>query len=405
MAPEPVLMKFYLAREGVAFGPYTEFQVLESVRLGIFESNDLALAENGKEWLEVSRLLPVNGASREQAPEKLPESSSPPVPQYHLQEHAALFSEPPVASLATEFSRKKSLIAAASAAMAAVCLLTLIALLHHRQASAQAETLPRSPTRPAAMKPLANVVPPLAPVAMIVRPASSASALPATAPAMPPPAPGEEVAANQPPAGKIEGRMLIATTNGLEYEPSSVEVRLYPLAQLKPYLEKRASEASAKFEELKSRIEAAEADKERMRKASDAAFDAYTQAEAGSPNKAALEKASVEAKKARETATNAYYNLMQSRENLLSGAFYLDEMPKPVEVAQTDSQGRFSFNVPTDGDFAVVAGVERNESDATERYYWFVPVSIASEPTKEVLLSNNNLSSQGSADSLVLTID
>ena len=421
-------MKFYLAREGVAFGPYTEFQVLESVRLGIFESNDLALAENGKEWLEISQLLPVNGASREQAPEKLPEEaaeklpgkSSPPVAEYHLQEHAALFSEPPVASFATEFSRRKSIIAVSSAAGAAVCLLTLLAVLHHRKAPAQAGTIPRSPAKPAAMKTLAKVVPPLAPVAPPVRAASPASALrpaapekpaapvPAIAPAAPAmasPAPGEEVAANQPPAAKIEGRMLIATANGLEYEPSSVEVRLYPLAQLKPYLEKRASEASAKFEELKSRIEAAEADKERMRKASDAAFDAYTQAEAGSPNKAALEKASVEAKKARETATNAYYNLMQSREDLLSGAFYLDEMPKPIEVTQTDSQGRFSFGVPAEGDFAVVAGVERSENDATKRYYWFIPVSVASEPTKEVLLSNNNLSSQGSADSLVLTID
>ena len=419
-------MKFYLAREGVAFGPYTEFQVLESVRLGIFESNDLALAENGKEWLEISRLLPVNGAPREQAPEKLPESvaeklpekPSAPVAEYHLQEHAALFSEPPVASFATKLSRKKSIIAAA-AAVAAVCLLTMLALLHHRKAPARAGTLPRSPAKPAATQTLAKVGPPLAPAATPVHPASPASALPPApekpaapgpdiapaAPAMAPPARREEVAANQPPAAKIEGHMLIATTNGLEYEPSSVEVRLYPLAQLKPYLEKRASEASARFEELKSRIEAAEADKERMRKASDAAFDAYTQAEAGSPNKAALEKTSVEAKKARETATNAYYNLMQSREDLLSGAFYLDEMPKPVEVAQTDSQGRFSFNVPADGDFAVVAGVQRNENDATKRYYWFVPVSVASEPTKEVLLSNNNLSSQGSADSLVLTID
>ena len=422
-------MKFYLAREGVAFGPYTEFQVLESVRLGIFESNDLALAEDGKEWLEVSQLLPLNGATRERPPEKSPEKlaeeapekpAAAPLAEYHLQEHAALFSEPPVASFATEFSRKKLAFAAGSVAVAAVCLLVLTVALHHRKGPAPAGLMPRAATKPTAVTTRAKNNPPPASVSLPVPPPSPVAALPTAppeasstpvpdkAPAAPEassPAAKEEVAANQPPAAKIEGRMLIAAADGLEYEPSSVEVRLYPLAQLKPYLEKRASEASAKFEELKSKIEAAEADKERLRKASDAAFDAYSQAETGSPNKAALEQASVEARKAREKATNTYYNLMQSREDLLSGAFYLDEMPKSIEVTQTDSQGRFSFNVPADGDFAVVAGVQRNENDSTKRYYWFIPVSVASEPTKEVLLSNNNLSSQGSADSLVLTID
>ena len=419
-------MKFYLAREGVAFGPYTEFQVLESVRLGIFESNDLALAEDGKEWLEVSQLLPVTGTPRERTPEKPPEKlpekapekpAAAPLAEYHLQEHAALFSEPPVASLATEFSRRKLAFAAGLIAAAALCLLTLAAVLHHRKAPTSAEATRRATAKPAAVTTLAKNNPPPASVSLPVpavapagppptaaRPTFVPDATPA-APQASPPASAEEVAANQPSAAKIEGRMLIAATDGLEYEPSSVEVRLYPLAQLKPYLEKRASEASAKFEELKSQIEAAEADKERLRKASDAAFDAYSQAETGSPNKAALEKASVEARKAREKATNTYYNLMQSREDLLSGAFYLDEMPKSIAVTQTDSQGRFSFNVPADGDFAVVAGVQRNENDSTKRYYWFIPVSVASEPTKEVLLSNNNLSSQGSADSLVLTID
>ena len=403
-------MKFYIAREGVAFGPYTEFQVLESVRLGIFESNDLALAEDGKEWLEISQLLPVNGTPREKTQEKRSEKpSATPVAEYHLQEHEALFSEPPVAPLAAEFSRRKPVFVAGSVALLAVCLLTLTAMLHHRSVPVQTEVLPQPSPKPAATKTFAKVNPTVASVPLPLQSTPPAKVLPSatpekltavmspaapTAPEMSPPAAQEEVMANPTPAARIEGRMLIAATNGLEYEPSSVEVRLYPLAQLKPYLEKRASEASAKFEELKSQIEAAEADKERLRKASDAAFDAYSQAGADSPNKAALEQASVEAKKAREKAANAYYNLMQSREDLLSGAFYLDEMPKPTGITQTDSQGRFSFNVPPDGDFAVVAGFDRKENESTKRYYWFIPVSVA-----------NNLSSQGSADSLVLTID
>ena len=410
-------MKFYLAREGVAFGPYTEFQVRESVRLGIFDSNDLALAEDGKEWLEVSQLLPADGASQERLPEKPPVA---PLAPYHLQEHEARFADPPVAAFATGFSRWKLTFAAVFLAAAAVGLLSLAAVLQHRQAPARGVALTLSPAQPAVVETIKKPNPLLTRVSLPVNQAPATRALPAAtpvklaapspvavpaAPEQPAPEQAEQPVASQPPVGRIEGHMLISATNGLNYEPSAVEVRLYPLAQLKLYLEKRSSEASAKFEELKSQIETAEADKERLRKASDAAFDAYVQADAGSPDKAALEQASVDAKKVREKATNDYYNLMQSREDLLSGAFYLADLPKAGEVTQTDSQGRFAFDVPAEGDFAVVAGVQRNDNDATKRYYWFIPVSVTGEPTQTVLLSNNNLSSQGSADSLVLTID
>ena len=427
-------MKFYLAREGVAFGPYTEFQVRESVRLGIFQSDDLALAEDGKEWLEVSRLLPADGAVRErrevsqsepangmvqEPPTEKP--SAAPVAQYHLQEHEAHFADPPVASFTTEFSRGKLAFAAGSLAVTVVCLLTLAAVLQHRKASAPGGAVARFSAQPAAVETMTKANPLLTPVSLPVNHPSAARTLPAATPekltapipgapttAQEPPAPApveEPAAASQPPIGRIEGHMLISATDGLNYEPAFVEVRLYPLAQLKPYLERRSSEASAKFEELKTQIDVAEANKERLRKASDAAFDAYVQAAVDAPDKAALERASAEAKKTRETATNTYYHLMQSREDLLSGAFYLADLPKTAEITQTDGQGRFAFDVRTEGEFAVVAGVQRQENDSTKHYYWFVPVSVASEPTKTVLLSNNNLSSQGSADSLVLTID
>lgn len=51
---------YYLARASVVLGPYTAFQMLESIRLGIFESHDLAWTEESNEWREVCRLLPVD---------------------------------------------------------------------------------------------------------------------------------------------------------------------------------------------------------------------------------------------------------------------------------------------------------------------------------------------------------
>ena len=174
---------------------------------------------------------------------------------------------------------------------------------------------------------------------------------------------------------------------------------------LKSYLQERGAEASARFRELKAQLIAAEANKERLRKASDQAFDAYIQAGPASPNRAALEQASAEAKKSREQAANVYYGLIQDREESLSGAFYLENLPKTASITQTDGEGRFSFQVSAESSYAIVAGVESGGDSSAKRYYWFVPVSVGEEPTTDVLLSNHNRSSQGFIESLVQTVD
>jgi hypothetical protein len=206
-------------------------------------------------------------------------------------------------------------------------------------------------------------------------------------------------------SGRIDGRIFLSAQSGLNYTPGNVDVRLYPLSALQPYLEKRGFEANARFEELKGQIQAAEAEKERKRAAANAAFAAYSRADANSPERPSLERANVDARKARETATNYYYALLREREDSLSGAFYVDALPEPADVTQTDSQGHFAFRLPERGEYAVVAGVQRNDDEAVERYYWFVPVKLSDEAQKTVLLSNQNVTSQPGAESLVRTVE
>ena len=402
-------MKFYLAREGVAFGPYSEFQVLESVRLGIFERNDLALAEDGKEWREVGELLPAPGSSLEERSADRPAA-------LRAETGSLLPRDVPLDGLAEpssgKFVRGKTALTAVRLAATLLCLLCLGAMVEHLPPPTLAESghpaaktlrlplpVPIRPPVPASVRPRTA----LADAALAMPPLPMLVATPAVL-EMPPPAPVEPAAVGEAPARRIEGRLSIQAADGLSYAPASIEIRLYPLALLKPYLQARGAEASARFEELKTQLVAAGATKERLRRASDQAFDAYINAAAGSPNRAALEQASVEAKKAREQAANAYYQLIQDRQESLSGAFYLANLPKTAEVTQTDGEGGFSFAVP-EGEFAVVAGVQSSSGTADKGYYWFVPVTVGDEPKTEVLLSNDNLSSQGSVESLVQTAD
>ena len=190
-------VKFYLAREGVAFGPYTEFQVLESIRLGIFESNDLALAEDGTEWLEVSALLPVNRVPRERQPDqppsppradkdgsewpevsallpllKAPREQQPshksrfrPLTAQQLREHERL-SATPFAAFIGELARGRFAFAAIPTVVMILGLLTLAATLKHREPSALAAAHPRFSQKPPALQAPAKASPPLTRVSL-----------------------------------------------------------------------------------------------------------------------------------------------------------------------------------------------------------------------------------------------
>ena len=170
-------VKFFLARAGVAFGPYTEFQVLESVRLGIFESDDLALAEDGKEWLEISRMLPIDGAPRQQPPatspaaedgdawlevsELLPLIKAPlgqhqpdkprfkPLTEQQLREHEMLFATSPITAFVAELVRGRFAFATIPVVVMILGLLTSAAVFKHHEPS----TLAQAHSRPAQQPP------------------------------------------------------------------------------------------------------------------------------------------------------------------------------------------------------------------------------------------------------------
>ena len=76
------------------------------------------------------------------------------------------------------------------------------------------------------------------------------------------------------------------------------------------------------------------------------------------------------------------------------------DVPNSDMKATTDAEGRFSMKVPAKGRFAIAARAQRSVVGSTEHYYWLIWVSLDGEKSKQVMLSNNNLMSAESKDSV-----
>lgn len=203
--------------------------------------------------------------------------------------------------------------------------------------------------------------------------------------------------------GQLEGEVFVVTKGGQNYKLGLVATALYSLDTLKPYLDQKKKEADTELARLAPLIESAKAAKDSKETAERAAFEAELHANYSDPNRRPLEAAAEKARSERDAARNAYYDLLSERRHFLSGSYYFDALPEPIVTTQTNSDGKFAIEVPTKGQFAIAATAKRSVGDSTEHYYWLTQISLDGAPKKTIMLSNNNLTSEGSSDSLITT--
>lgn len=85
---------------------------------------------------------------------------------------------------------------------------------------------------------------------------------------------------------------------------------------------------------------------------------------------------------------------------ICSAAPYFENLPQPVVTAKTDADGRFKLTAPDNVAIVIAARSQRQVFNTVENYFWMVRV----KPTdSSVTLSNDNLTSSGSPDSIVST--
>jgi hypothetical protein len=79
----------------------------------------------------------------------------------------------------------------------------------------------------------------------------------------------------------------------------------------------------------------------------------------------------------------------------------LASLSTPLATSKTDADGKFSFQMPTKGEFVLVAQAQRQVADNVEKYFWLIRVHSDGSPTMQVMLSNDNLITANSSDSAV----
>jgi hypothetical protein len=82
------------------------------------------------------------------------------------------------------------------------------------------------------------------------------------------------------------------------------------------------------------------------------------------------------------------------------------EQPLPSASDKTGADGKFSFQLDRNATVALVAQATRKLLDGTEETYrWVVRASLDGQATKRIFLSNDNLITSGSQDSLLHVVE
>ena len=86
----------------------------------------------------------------------------------------------------------------------------------------------------------------------------------------------------------------------------------------------------------------------------------------------------------------------------LSTNYYFNDLPMPVATAKSNSDGRFEVESP-EGEYAIAAAAKRTVFNLEEKYYWFIKVTVTPKQTNSILLSNDNMTTGSSPESLIST--
>jgi hypothetical protein len=91
--------------------------------------------------------------------------------------------------------------------------------------------------------------------------------------------------------------------------------------------------------------------------------------------------------------------LRAQRGQLVSGECFFQDLPAAVSSAKTHADGKFTLTIPREGRYGVVARASREQDEEKRSYSWFVWVSLDGQPSKRLVLNDDNVVGAGSPDS------
>jgi hypothetical protein len=200
--------------------------------------------------------------------------------------------------------------------------------------------------------------------------------------------------------GRLDGQVFIVTQGGENVKLGLVEVRVLPYDETTASIARTRPEAQREIEQLQSQLNAARnavdsavakakaASAEYVQRASDAAFNRMMATHDDAMS-----------------AENAFYSLQDRVRSWNPASTYFANLPTALTSATTDADGQFSVRIDRNGEFVLAAQDTRLVFGHTEEYYWLVAVSLGGSSSKKIFLSNDNLTTSDSKDSLLHAVE
>ena len=197
------------------------------------------------------------------------------------------------------------------------------------------------------------------------------------------------------PDGEIAGEVFVLAADGTKHSLGSVELNAIPEHALTDHLERRTAQKERESGKLQHEIDVLAATLEKTQAEENRLWNIQKGDESN------VEKANAWSLVFNRTKKLARQleDLHAKREQLTSGEYFFQDIPSAISSAQTDADGTFMLPIPRDGQYGIVARASREVGEKKETYCWFVWVSLGGDPSKRLVLNNDNLVGAGSPDS------
>lgn len=186
----------------------------------------------------------------------------------------------------------------------------------------------------------------------------------------------------------INGGIFIVTKGGQNIKLGLVEVNVFPMDTLLPYLLECKKDRDDQLSILLKKIEAAKIEY-------DAAFQEVENAFHWDFDNfdTAIE--------AREESELKWLKLRTEEKEITSCIFFFRELPVPLTSTKTNSEGKFNILIPGSGLHVIVASATRHVFDEVEKYYWITTIDPKNGSRQTAILSNDNLISTDDIEELI----
>lgn len=215
--------------------------------------------------------------------------------------------------------------------------------------------------------------------------------------------------------GTLDGDVFIVTAGAENLKLGLVEVRILPYEETMKSIAQTTAQATQEIATLQPKLDAArkgvESAKARGRALGQESTAKVDQISSANDYEAAADEANAAIDRyggALQGIGTAKRTLAEVEEQIRaqnSGARYFASLPSPLASVKTDADGKFSIQLDRNATVVLAAFATRQMIGKAEKYHWLIKISLDGQSSKRIFLSNDNLATSASKDSLVHVVE